>query len=74
MAKHSYDYYEVSIPGDLADTLQELGQQAIREAEERTKLHAMPCEWTAEPIRGTVGDYEVMFRVRRKRRTPARVA
>lgn len=62
-----YDYYTVSVPGDLSDSMEELGQQAIREAEERTKLYCIPCQWSAEPIKGEIGSYKVLFLVRRKR-------
>ncbi len=61
------DYYLVKVPGDLSDNIQDLGQAAIREAEERTKLYCIPCEWTATKIAGEIGDFEVTFRVRRTR-------
>lgn len=67
MSKYKYDYYTVSVPGDCYDTREELGQLAIREAEERTKLYCLPCEWTAKLVAGELGDYELSFKVRRKR-------
>jgi hypothetical protein len=66
-SKWVYDYYTVTVPGDLADTLYALAEQAIREAEERTKLYCLPCIWNATRVRGDVGSYEVTFRVCRKR-------
>ena len=68
-----YDYYDVSVPGDVFDTedpkecLRELGQLAIQEAEQRTKLYCIPAVWTAEHVSGEPGDWEVKFRVCRKR-------
>ena len=67
MSKYQYDYYTVAVPGDLAETVESLGQHAIREAEDRTTIYALLCEWEATRIAGKVGDYEVTFRVRRKR-------
>ena len=62
-----YDYYEVEIPGDLADDMETLEQHAIDEAEQRTKLWCMPCEWSVKRISGDVGDWSIRFQVRRKR-------
>lgn len=62
-----YDRYMVSIPGDLYDDLEGLGQQAIVEAEARTKLFCIPALWTATLVSGEVGDFSVTFRVVRKR-------
>lgn len=68
MAKrYVYDYYEVDIPGDLSDDIKVLAEQAITEARERTKLYCMPAVWTATRISGEVGDWNVRFRVVRKR-------
>lgn len=66
-SKFVYDYYTVSVPGDLADTVEALAEQAITEAKERAKLYCVPAVWTAERIGGDVGDFEVRFRVCRKR-------
>ncbi len=66
-ARYSYDYYTVSVPGDLETTIKGLGQWAIRDAEERARIYALPCQWDAWPIEGKVGDLEVKFRVRRIR-------
>lgn len=66
--KYQYDYYYVDLPADLFDgdgRNKEFGQQAITEAEERTKLYACPCIWTAEVIREN--GLEVCIKVRRKR-------
>jgi hypothetical protein len=68
-----YDYYTVSIPGDMfigdssEDQLKQMAQQAITEAKERTKLYSLPSEWTATLVSGEPGDFEVVFKVRRKR-------
>jgi len=61
------DYYRVSIPGDCADTIDELGHIAINEARERAKLYCMPADWRATLVRGQLGDFEVTFRVVRYR-------
>lgn len=63
--KYKYDYYYVTIPDDLG-TLQEQGDQAIREAEERSRLYVMPCSWTAERTRRRGFDGHV-WKVVRKR-------
>lgn len=62
-----YDYYQVDVPGDCADTIQDLGHVAINEARERTRLFCMPCDWRATKIKGEVGDFNVRFRVVRTR-------
>jgi hypothetical protein len=62
-----YDTYKVSVPGDAADSMLVLGNLAIAEARERTKLECTPVEWSAIPIGGEVGDFEVIFKVVRKR-------
>jgi hypothetical protein len=62
-----YDYYLVDVPGDCADSIEELGQQAIRDAEERTRLYCMPATWIAKHIGGEVGNWYVRFRVCRMR-------
>ncbi len=67
MSKFKYDYYTVAVPGDLHDNMEALADQAINEARERAKLYAMPAVWTARHISGEVGDFEVKFRVCRKR-------
>jgi hypothetical protein len=66
-----YDYYEVDVPGECADFMEDLGDIAINEARDRARLYCMPALWTAEPIAGDVGDFTVTFRVRRKRYRPA---
>ena len=63
-----YDYYTIDVPGDCADTIEELGGIAINEARERARLYCIPALWTARLISGAVGDWEVTFRVSRKRR------
>lgn len=70
MSQYVYDYYEISIPGDVfdgEDALERLSHLAIDEAKERAKLYCLPAEWSAERISGEVGDFEVKFKVRRKR-------
>jgi len=68
MAKRfQYDYYTVSIPGDLSDDMTVLADQAITEAKERAKLYCVPATWTAQRISGEIGSFEVVFRVTRKR-------
>jgi hypothetical protein len=63
----TYDYYVIGVPGDLAESMQELAEQAIAEAREKARLYCMPCEWSAHAISGEVGGMEVRFKVRRKR-------
>jgi len=67
MKKYRYDYYTVKLPGDMEETMERLGQLAIGEAEDRARVYALPCEWTAKHVAGKIGDYEITFRVRRKR-------
>lgn len=68
MKCYKYDYYDVEVPGDCADSLEELGQVAIAEAAERTRLYCLPAFWMAVRVAGDVGDSMVQFRVCRKRR------
>lgn len=63
----AYDYYTINVPGDLADNLEDLGSHAIYAAKMQSKLYVIPAEWTAERVSGEVGDFEVEFKVRRKR-------
>lgn len=71
---YKYLYMDVALPGDLfagesdPATLTDLfASQAIDEARERMKTYAVPAEWTARIISGTIGEsYEVVFRVCRK--------
>jgi len=62
-----YDYYDIDVPGDCADTIGDLASIAIDEARERARLWVMPCLWTARHVSGEVGDWIVRFRVVRKR-------
>ena len=62
-----YDYYDVVVPGDCYDNLEDAGSMAIDIARERTKIYAMPANWESRLITGKVGDYEITFRVRRVR-------
>ena len=68
MRRYKYDYYNVEVPGDCADSIEELGQVAIAEAADRTRLYCLPALWTAMLVAGVVGDWVVRFRVCRKRR------
>ena len=61
------DYYTVSVPGDVYDTVEELADLAINEARERTRIYAMPAVWAAKLVKGQPGDFEVTFKVTRKR-------
>lgn len=67
MKRYKYDYYDVEVPGDCADSLEDLGQIAIAEAADRTRLYCLPALWTATRVSGDVGDWTVRFRVCRKR-------
>jgi hypothetical protein len=66
-----YDYYTVDVPGDCADSVEELGNIAIDEARDRARLYCIPALWTARRISGEVGDFTVRFQVCRKRRRRA---
>jgi len=63
-----YDYYTVDVPGRCGDSIFDLGFLAIRQAEQRTRLHCIPAHWSAQPISGKAGDVTVRFLVRRKRK------
>lgn len=63
-----YDYYMVDVPGDCADSIEDLAGIAIAEARERARLYCLPALWTATLVVGEVGDWVVRFRVCRKRR------
>ena len=63
-----YDYYSVDVPGDCADDIATLAGYAINEARERARLYCVPAEWSAQLVCGELGDFNVRFRVRRKRR------
>ncbi len=58
--------YIVQIEGDAANSMEELGSMAIDEARERARLYVMPAEWSAKPIKGSLGDFYVTFQVTRK--------
>lgn len=62
MAQTSQEF-TVSVPGDLADTIEELGGYAIDQTREESPVYAMPCHWSAERISGEPGDWEVTFKV-----------
>jgi hypothetical protein len=65
MRKFVYDYYKVAVPSDLSSDPDVMAQQAIRQAEESTRVYAMPCDWSAERIGEDCLD--VHYRVRRRR-------
>jgi hypothetical protein len=65
--KFVYDYYLVVVPGNCPRTVKELGGRAIDVARERARLYCLTCAWTARLVAGEVGDFEVTFRVRRRR-------
>lgn len=67
--RYQYDYYTVHVPGKAFDTNEELAHCAVNQAREAARLYCLPreCEWEVTRLRGEPGDYEVVFRVRRKR-------
>ncbi len=71
--KYVYDYYEISIPGDAFETMEDACDCAINEARDRARLYCMPCMWSAWPIRGEIGSWEIIFKVSRKRNRIAKV-
>ena len=67
MRRYKYDYYTVDVPGDCADSVEDLGSIAIDVCRERARLYCMSALWIATRIAGVVGDWVVRFRVCRKR-------
>lgn len=65
--KYQYDYYQIVLPSDLADSIHDLSNHAINEARENARLYCVPCEWESKLIRGNLDSFEVTFQVRRKR-------
>lgn len=63
--KYRYDYYNVTVPNDISDDFKVIAQQAITEAEERSRIYAIPSEWTAHQTGYTGANMH--FRVRRRR-------
>jgi len=61
------DYYTVSLPGDVFDSLEDLSSLAINEAKEKARLYCVPAIWTVKVLAGEVGDHQVSFRVCRVR-------
>ena len=82
-----YDYYKVALPGDLEqldgdmkkaartgqldEYIKSMGHHAIREAEERSRLYCVPCEWRATLL-SKLPSGTVVFRVCRTRRRKER--
>jgi hypothetical protein len=62
-----YDYYDVTVPGDCSDSMEDLANIALTEARDRARIYALPAVWTVWRISGEVGDFAVHFRVRRIR-------
>jgi len=62
-----YDYYRITVPGDCAESIEDLADIAINEAREQAALYCIPCDWQATHVSGEVGDWNVVFRVRRRR-------
>lgn len=50
-----------------AEIMRQLGLHAISEAEERSKVYAMPANWSARHVSGEIGNHLMVFRVCRKR-------
>lgn len=68
-----YDYYFVDIPGDCSDEMTILAEMAIEEAKDKAKLYCVPAIWTSERISGEIGDFNVRFKVCRKRNRVAKL-
>jgi hypothetical protein len=64
---YAYDKYVVYIPADLG-TNEEILECAIREAEERTRIYAMPCLWTAKIVAFIGLDAQVIVTRKRHKR------
>lgn len=67
MRRFQYDYYTCDVPGDCADSVEELASLAINECRDRARLYCLPALWAAVRVAGDVGDWTVRFRVCRKR-------
>lgn len=67
MAGFRYDYYTISLPGDLFLEIEHFKNYAVNQAMEQTKLYCVPAEWSAKLVKGEVGDNEITFKVCRKR-------
>ena len=63
--KFRYDYYKVLVPVDLHEDKRAIAQQAIVEAEEKTRIYSIPSVWTAQ-CRKVIG-FDWLVSVRRKR-------
>jgi hypothetical protein len=64
--KYVYDYYQVNVPKDLGDRQQRI-QAAFMEAENKSKIWAMPSEWEILTPMDEFDEVEDIL-VRRKRR------
>jgi len=64
-----YDYYDVEVYSDCADSIEGLADLAITEARERARLYCIPAIWSARLLAGGLesGDFVTYFRVCRKR-------
>lgn len=70
-SEYVIDCYKVKVPGDVFsedEALQQLANLAIDTARDRAALYCVPALWTAKLVSGSVGDFEVVFQVTRKRR------
>jgi len=56
---------EISVPGDLFPTIEELGQHAIYAAREEMDDYVIPANWHSILKSGDIGDFEVVFSVTR---------
>lgn len=65
--KFRYNYYRVSVPGDMDTDIEKLANYAIDIVRERTRIWYSNCTWRAERVYGEPGDPEVIFRVCRTR-------
>lgn len=70
MRKFRYDYYTIQLPRDMViesseDSIKELGQYAVNEANERARFYCIPALWEAKLI--DFNSSTVTFSVRRKR-------
>lgn len=56
---------DVSLPGDLFPTLEELADYAIDQAREEMDDYVTPSQWESVHKSGEPGDFEVVFTVTR---------
>lgn len=65
--RFQYDYYRVNVPSDCEEDPEKRAQLAFIQAEEMTRVYAIPCEWAVLEDDGS----DIRVRRKRNRRTRA---